>query len=127
MDNRLYQQLSTGWTYRWQQILEYSTSPKFMWELSMLILVLVFINKMLSWGVFKVQTWVKWTCQKTNSSNCSILWNYVQYKVHIWIVTNSLNQTFIVVSSSYFSFVFTATYIRKGAETVGLDAHWVFF
>ncbi|KAI5435671.1 chaperone protein dnaJ 1, mitochondrial isoform X1 [Lathyrus oleraceus] len=32
----------------WQQIFEYSTSPKFMLELSMLILALVFINKMLS-------------------------------------------------------------------------------
>ncbi|KAK2443032.1 chaperone protein dnaJ GFA2, mitochondrial [Trifolium repens] len=32
----------------WQQILEYTTGPKFMLELSMLIFFLVFINKMLS-------------------------------------------------------------------------------
>jgi len=49
MDNRLYQQLSTGWTYRWQQILEHTTAPKFMLELSVLILFLVFINKVLTW------------------------------------------------------------------------------
>ena len=49
MDNRLYQQLSTGWTYRWQQIRECITGPKFMLELSLFMLILLFLNKTMGW------------------------------------------------------------------------------
>jgi len=49
MDNKLYQQLSNGWTYRWHQIIKYMTAPKSMLELSVLILFLVLMNTLLSW------------------------------------------------------------------------------
>ena len=45
MDNRLYQQLSTGLTYRWETILEHVTGPKFMIEFSLLLLILLFLKK----------------------------------------------------------------------------------
>lgn len=62
MVNRLYQQLSTGWTYRWQNILERVTGPKFMLELSIFMLILILLNKVLGWmlpaGIF----WWRYQC-----------------------------------------------------------------
>ena len=49
MDNRLYQQLSTGWTYRWQQLLEGVMDRRFMLKFSMLMLILLFFNKTTVW------------------------------------------------------------------------------
>jgi len=109
MDNRLYQQLSTGWTYRWQQIIEYMTAPKSMLELSMVILFLVLMSKMLSWcpcskckrdwsGLIKTQILV--------IAALFILSDYVQYKVPNLIKTYSLYQTYLVVFSFSFSFIF---------------------
>lgn len=55
MDNRLYQQLSTGWTFRWQRIVERVTAPKFMLELSLFLLILLFLSKTVSWYNTRIQ------------------------------------------------------------------------
>lgn len=59
MDNRLYQQLSTGWTYRWRQIIERVPSPRFMVELSLFILILLLFGR---WWNF-CELWLKHPCQ----------------------------------------------------------------
>jgi len=51
MDNRLHQQLSTGWTFRWQQIFEYGTDRRVMLKLSVLLLILLFLKKIMLWGL----------------------------------------------------------------------------
>lgn len=59
MDNRLYQQLSTAWTYRWQHILDRVMGPKFIVECSLFVLILILLNKTMLWKTFPGHFWCK--------------------------------------------------------------------
>lgn len=69
MDNRLYQQLSTGWTYRWQRFLEHVKGPTFMLEFSLFMLALLFLHKIIGWIL----------------NQDDLPWEYVHQNIHSYI------------------------------------------
>lgn len=80
MGNRLYQQLSTGWTYRWQQIFEGGMSPRFMLEMSVFILILLLLSKTMGSDSWVLSSW---------SSSGVLFWWKVWYLLPSTIIVHS--------------------------------------
>lgn len=53
MVNRLYQQLCTDWTFRWQQIVERLLEPKLLLQFSFFMLIILLLNK-ITWVMLRL-------------------------------------------------------------------------